>query len=149
MAKTRNWEGLSGSYRSRLERSGVTRADYESGASVTAARGHAKTPERPERAAKNAERYPEYVLKKVTGEDARRLARETKAIGKRYGIADEILAAVPPSQRGEYVAGWQIAHAEWIRSGKKPTPSNSYARSRLDKIESESPEMPKELGFYH
>jgi hypothetical protein len=148
MAKTRNWEGLSGSYRARLERSGISRADYESGASVSAARGHGATPERPSRATKNPERYPEYVLKKATGEDARRLARETKAIGKRYSI-DDILTIVKPNQRAQYVAGWQIAHAEYIRANKKVSPNSAYARSRLDEIEQGNPAAPKELGFYH
>lgn len=65
MARTRNWESLSPKYRERLSRSGVSRAAYESGAPVTAARGHARTPERPERAARNPARYPEYTQKRT------------------------------------------------------------------------------------
>lgn len=43
----RNWDRLSDSYRSRLERSGISREDYQSGQSLRAARGHATTPEHP------------------------------------------------------------------------------------------------------
>lgn len=45
----RSWDSLSPAYRRRLERSGLTRAGYESGASLTGARGHGTTPERPDR----------------------------------------------------------------------------------------------------
>lgn len=36
----RNWQGLSPDYRHRLERSGITQQQYESGISLTKARGH-------------------------------------------------------------------------------------------------------------
>jgi hypothetical protein len=36
----RNWDSLSDSYRHRLERNGVSRDDYESGQSLSVARGH-------------------------------------------------------------------------------------------------------------
>jgi hypothetical protein len=65
VAAARNWESLSAAYRERLSRSGITKVAYESGAPVTAARGHAKTPERPSRAAKNPDRYPEYTRKRT------------------------------------------------------------------------------------
>lgn len=72
---TRNWDGLSSSYRQRLERAGITRAAYERGVSVTAARGHEKTPERPERAITHPEKYKEYL--------SRRRNLETKVISKK------------------------------------------------------------------
>jgi hypothetical protein len=64
----RNWNALSGAYRRRLEKAGVTRKAYESGGSLAKARGHAKTPERPERAEqpRNRERYKEYRQKRST-----------------------------------------------------------------------------------
>lgn len=65
MARQRSWESLSPAYRERLSRNGISKAAYETGSPVTAARGHAKTPERPERAAKNPQRYPEYIQKKT------------------------------------------------------------------------------------
>ena len=40
MARARNWEGLTAAYRNRLARNGITKASYESGVSVKAARGH-------------------------------------------------------------------------------------------------------------
>jgi len=45
----RSWDSLTPAYRRRLERSGITRAGYESGAPLTGARGHGTTPERPDR----------------------------------------------------------------------------------------------------
>lgn len=47
MAQRRNWEVLDDTYRARLERAGITQSAYESGESLSAARGHAHTPERP------------------------------------------------------------------------------------------------------
>lgn len=41
----RNWEGLSEPYRHRLEARGIDRNDYESGVSLSAARGHGQTRE--------------------------------------------------------------------------------------------------------
>ena len=41
MAKARNWNSLTPSYKKRLERSGLTKSKYESGADLRAARGHA------------------------------------------------------------------------------------------------------------
>jgi hypothetical protein len=48
--KARNWDTLSAAYRKRLERAGITKRQYESGASLEKARGHGQTPEHPERA---------------------------------------------------------------------------------------------------
>jgi len=55
----RSWESLTPIYRRRLERSGLTRAAYESGAPLTGARGHGTTPERPDRQNRRAE-YASY-----------------------------------------------------------------------------------------
>lgn len=57
----RNWDNLSAGYRQRLERSGVTRGQYESGASLEKARGHKETPEHPERAEANPQKYQKYL----------------------------------------------------------------------------------------
>lgn len=61
----KEWGQLSGSYRSRLERGGVTRSAYESGVSLSAARGHARTPERPERAYTSQGRYQDYLNRRA------------------------------------------------------------------------------------
>ena len=41
MAKARNWNSLTPAYKKRLERSGLNKSKYESGADLRAARGHA------------------------------------------------------------------------------------------------------------
>ena len=41
MPKSRNWNSLTPDYRKRLERNGLTKSKYESGADLRAARGHA------------------------------------------------------------------------------------------------------------
>lgn len=61
---TRNWDALSATYRQRLERGGITRSAYEAGASLSAARGHAATPERPGAATAHPERYQAYLFKR-------------------------------------------------------------------------------------
>lgn len=43
----KGWDQLSDTYRERLERSGISRSDYSSGASLASARGHGSTPEKP------------------------------------------------------------------------------------------------------
>jgi hypothetical protein len=43
----KGWASLSPSYRARIEKAGLTQADYEAGTSLSRARGHANTPERP------------------------------------------------------------------------------------------------------
>lgn len=57
----KTWSSLSDGYRNRLERNGVTREQYESGASLEKARGHGATPEHPERAESNKEKYKDYL----------------------------------------------------------------------------------------
>lgn len=54
----KGWDQLKADYRNRLERNGVTRADYERGASLKAGRGHERTPERP--SLSNPQKFPEY-----------------------------------------------------------------------------------------
>ncbi|QUH03825.1 hypothetical protein HUO13_26105 [Saccharopolyspora erythraea] len=59
----KSWESLSDAYRRRLERGGISRQAYESGASLSAARGHRSTPERPADAVRNPGRYAEYLAR--------------------------------------------------------------------------------------
>jgi hypothetical protein len=65
MAGTRNWDSLSAGYRKRLQSNGITRRQYESGVSLSKARGHSQTPERPERATRNPGKYQAYEAKKL------------------------------------------------------------------------------------
>lgn len=54
----KGWSGLSADYRARIERAGMTRADYEAGQSLQKARGHAATPENPR--AYDPQKYQRY-----------------------------------------------------------------------------------------
>jgi len=73
----KGWSQLSDDYRDRLERKGITREQYNSGESLERARGHEKTPEHPERAESNPEKYRDY-LEKANGivNDIQRLKRD-------------------------------------------------------------------------
>lgn len=54
----KGWDGLSPEYRSRLERGGVSKSAYERGESIKSARGHERTPERPNLS--NPQQFPQY-----------------------------------------------------------------------------------------
>lgn len=62
----RNWGSLSNDYRKRLQRAGITQGDYEAGSSLANARGHAQTPERPERAERNPKKYGNYLQRRAS-----------------------------------------------------------------------------------
>jgi hypothetical protein len=57
----RSWDSLSVAYRNRLVRGGISREEYEAGTSLSAARGHRSTPERPERALRNPSMHVDYL----------------------------------------------------------------------------------------
>lgn len=61
MRARKGWANLSTAQRRRYDRAGITERAYASGASLTAARGHATTPERPARAERHPERYSSYL----------------------------------------------------------------------------------------
>jgi hypothetical protein len=54
----KGWTQLTPAYRQRLEKAGITQSEYESGASIRAARGHQHTPERP--TAGTPQTFPKY-----------------------------------------------------------------------------------------
>lgn len=58
----KGWDALSPNYRKRLANKGISKSDYESGASIKAARGHEKTPERPR--GFDRSKFPEYVSRR-------------------------------------------------------------------------------------
>jgi hypothetical protein len=58
------WEALKESTRKRYTGKGITQADYMSGRSLSAARGHAATPEHPERALKRPSLYSGYLAER-------------------------------------------------------------------------------------
>jgi hypothetical protein len=57
----RGWDDLSPAYRGRLVAGGVTADAYSRGGSLTAARGHLATPERPAQAVAAPGRFGDYV----------------------------------------------------------------------------------------
>lgn len=56
----RNWNALSPAYRKRLQNAGITQNQYESGAKLSQARGHAQTPEHPSDVEKHPGKYRRY-----------------------------------------------------------------------------------------
>ena len=153
VAKPRNWQALTPTYRKRLERGGITRSDYESGSKVTSARGHARTPERPERAAKNPARYPTYLANRKAEDGKtpsallRQLAKFATRVDLDYGYVRDTIS---PSERANFLAGWQVAHAQYLQAHRVTgAPETAWARGRMDAVATFYPGSPRELGFYH
>lgn len=104
----RNWDSLSDSYRSRLERSGISRSDYQSGQSLRAARGHATTPEhpgqgisRPEfreyyRSEERAERHTQDLQRAVNAKIEDVFSEHHKYRGPAFSIDDDPPAGKEP-----------------------------------------------------
>jgi hypothetical protein len=93
--RRKGWKDLSPNYRSRLERGGLTAELYRRGASLIKARGHEKTPERPEQAVNNPAKYVDYqrrggktMLVLVRDEGVRPVehltVRERSTVGKHW-----------------------------------------------------------------
>lgn len=86
MARSRKgWQQLSPGYRNRLTKAGITKSQYESGASLAKARGHSETPEHGLReAVRNPRKYRKYINKRTrSGPTARPpedIAREINEI---------------------------------------------------------------------
>lgn len=59
------WEELTPTHRRRLERAGITKASRETGVSLSKARGHGETPERPQRAQTNTTKYSTYLRRRT------------------------------------------------------------------------------------
>ncbi|WP_146051196.1 hypothetical protein [Streptomyces noursei] len=80
----RNWEKLDDNYQARLEKAGIDRAAYESGASLKSARGHRETPEHPRDAARCPADFTAYRVRNakkinVLTDDGLRRVRLDKA----------------------------------------------------------------------
>jgi hypothetical protein len=147
------WDNLSANQRKRYISKGITKRDYDSGVSLKAGRGHATTPERPERAARKPQDYPEYQkrqaqrkAKAAASGDARKLREQVKKIARRNGLnPSELLEAIKSQDaRAKFVIGWQIANSEYEAFG-----SSSWGRQRLDDYEQAFPELEKAIGYYH
>ena len=80
------WKDLSPEYKARLKRHGITarnRNTKASKAKISAIRGHAATPERPERAVKNPQRYSTY-LQNVTSIQNQVIAKKNAIWGSTF-----------------------------------------------------------------
>ena len=132
----KGWDSLSGSYRERLERGGVDRAAYGRGESLSSARGHAGTPERPLTSFENPpERYRAYA----------ELRKEILALNKEiYGHKETF------NSRPENMAGKSRAHLEKVREGLQLMADNNWS---LTELREEYPEYDTDefdwLGYYH
>jgi len=76
----KGWNALSDAYRKRLEKGGISRTDYEGGASIKKARGHAETPERP--IGYKPREYPKYAERRQ-GMERRLHDRKEQLFGDR------------------------------------------------------------------
>jgi hypothetical protein len=65
VATRRPFNDLSPAYQGRLIRSGISPEQYQSGASLKAARGHAQTPERPSQALRAPHEYTSYFNRSI------------------------------------------------------------------------------------
>jgi len=71
--RRKGWSQLSPDYKRRLQRAGITKSKYEKGVSLSAARGHSKTPEHGLKEALfvNPGKYREYLrTRQPKGQDA-------------------------------------------------------------------------------
>lgn len=86
MASNRKgWQQLSPGYRARLEKNGITKAQYDAGKSLAKARGHSQTPEHGiKEAIRKPAKYRKYINKRTrTGSTAKppeEIAREINSI---------------------------------------------------------------------
>lgn len=111
----KSWDQLSPAYRQRLERFGYTSRDYAANKPRTAARGHARTPEHPNRA--NPAKHKEYLERKANPRPKGRkpLTREQKdrrnarERAKRY-------AARPQSKREAEWSKYQSEEADFWKA---------------------------------
>lgn len=143
--KRKGWDQLSPDYRKRLGRAGVSQRDYEVGNPIKAARGHARTPERPRQAVKRPQDFPEYlekrgvrdggrlapldedlvahVLSRINESDAyeartttRRLV-ESQSGRVKIELARQLGIAISIPPYGELTYGEQLGMAElWLRA---------------------------------
>jgi hypothetical protein len=138
----KGWDSLSAGYRKRLERSGISKRDYQNGVSLSRARGHEKTPERPERAykGKNAARYGEYREKR----------RQKRPVGK-WIKSDWVSSAIDHTRN-------QLSHLRYynhntvINNAEKKTISQlqrTVTMTTEDLQAAARPQIPGNVWWYH
>jgi len=94
----KGWDSLTPAYRKRIEKAGLTQADYEAGTSLTRARGHANTPERPR--SYDPAKYQKYnATRKQLTQQVEQRKQEVFGNAARWsrGRSDRIIREKPPS----------------------------------------------------
>jgi hypothetical protein len=94
----KGWNSLSPAYRARIEKAGLTQADYEAGTSLTRARGHANTPERP--SSYNPTKYQKYNTERnklIAKVEQRKQELFGDSARWSKGRSDRIIREKPPS----------------------------------------------------
>lgn len=106
----KGWDALKASTRSRYEKNGITKSDYDAGISLKKARGHEKTPEHPNQF--KAKDFPDYARERSRLE--RELAQKKKDLwgdSPRYNPknAEKYIRERPPPLR---LIRWAIEASE-------------------------------------
>lgn len=132
----KGWDNLSQTTRRRYERQGITRKDYEEGASLTAARGHGSSD------IENAQRYINRHFQRYETFYADRPG--AKVHGVREGDKERLLRGdvVGIRRRMEIQARMEKAYM----SGHKREATRIYGDEFTQLDEADAPEW---LGFYH
>lgn len=116
----RNWNALSSNYRGRLERGGITREQYESGIKLEGARGHEATPERPERAESNPQKYKDYLATRTQLiNDIQRVKRELFESSGKFNNANSKRQIRVDSETGHVRTKQQLQEILKIADGLK------------------------------
>lgn len=146
MASGRKWSTLSPSYKRRLQRAGVTAREYNAGKVPSSKRKKARGHSKEQTSASTLDRRAVRESKSLSEKSPAALRRALEKIAKRNGQVDyaEILELIPPSERADFIAGWEIANAEYKTHG---TSGTSWGRQRMDEIAERYGS--RELGFYH
>ena len=117
-ANRRRWRDLSPAYRKRLERAGITWQAYYAGATLSKARGHAKTPEHPGRpvAVERSSRLRKYrnvrVMFMVNAPAEQTLYAPRKTPPVIHNDPDEVLEPGGP--------GWGLSFHPWSMTQALP-----------------------------
>ncbi|MHB1357051.1 MAG: hypothetical protein ACYCZF_13870 [Anaerolineae bacterium] len=148
MARARNWETLSPVYRKRLQRGGVTKKQYNSGANLQAARGQKiearRTVQRREQGLPSMATVRKQRAAKATGSTATeraqwaRWAKELKAVNMTFGgMTPEIWNAAVKKYGRDKV--FKVAAAR----------ANSYAQKVNNLTNLGIEDWPREWGWYN
>lgn len=119
MAVRRGWDQLSEGYRSRLIKGGMTKARYEAGDSLKAARGHKATPENKREAEKHPEKFEAYrERQKRYREDRKRLVAR---VVEKKKLAFQYATKWSEDRSGQFVRNPEYMTKKEGLEIKKPT----------------------------